>query len=1072
MKKFKKFFKKLNNRGSSIVMVVVSLAFIGIIVGALLSAASYAYRLKLQDLNSRDNFYYVEQALNEIYSGVGSETVANMQDAYTYTVENMVRYDTKTKSYTNISQEAAQDMFAKRFVQNVQNNSFFKASDAELGDKLESFISNSSVTLDRTRLTKEVRTKGGEVTAIVIKNVCVTRTVQYDHSRANGAFTQSITTDIVIGEPDFAVLFDASNNSDANVFGYSLVADMGVEIRQNVALSITGNIYAASDFYNKVYNYDGTSNDDAFVPTTPMKVKVKDKSGNETEVNKYKHQAVSSRKYADDASLTGTEYYYMDHKAIPNDNVSRVNDIREAYYFDGGANVGAATDSTTQVRSKYSGLFIDGTDVNILADYVVVPGTIAVMNRGSFSAFGHSGVSATDTEIWTDNIILDGYSVKRSYEEDNQTKYKYYGANAIVRGKLFVKDDTEINSAGSDFELKGSYYGYGDSTSKDERIFLPQVADYFRIQDGVDEKGNPIYVNRGHYNSSSVVINGEQATLDLSTADKIFLAGRSYIELSKYRDTKNSRNDSIVVTENGVTEAKTLPTETNTYTYQIETDDSTPTNKIYTRDYKTGESISIKSNQRAYVPVQVVSSEPKTYKKKFQEREYEYVGVEVSPSFGALAMSTSFQNGRIYYTSFFSKYFPSLYFRTDGLKEGKTVDIYTVPVVSQKLNGKLVYFYDFDKAWEMMAYLNLYVGMDSAGNPLRFKDVYPSAQYLSSAFIEDYTAFLNKTTYSEDEKTLKGYLTDITNYEDFETEEVSIPGTDTYVYSSGALTSMDAKDFDIEQYDKATALTELNTLVNGAKYNSGTTIDTSKISEWGNGPETLYQLSNNLEMEYNYMKWNLGHFDEKSSSDAKEKAYITEFVKSANYGEASITPINRFVNVDKIPADNSVNISISPADPSVVSTSETADHMLPLDSGYRVWVDDGRTSSDGVSTITIEGASDTDNTVRGIIVTKGDVVFGKNVTTFEGLIIAGGKVVIDEKVQQITASPEICKTILRECMLSKDADAKEVLKIFKGYENFADLTSGEDASDTDAKKIQNIDYSDVVSFDNWMKNVD
>lgn len=74
-------------------MVVVSVAFIGIIVGALLAAAVQSYRLKLQELNDRDNFYYVEQALNEIYAGVGSQTVEDLQDAYVYTVENMVEYD-------------------------------------------------------------------------------------------------------------------------------------------------------------------------------------------------------------------------------------------------------------------------------------------------------------------------------------------------------------------------------------------------------------------------------------------------------------------------------------------------------------------------------------------------------------------------------------------------------------------------------------------------------------------------------------------------------------------------------------------------------------------------------------------------------------------------------------------------------------------------------------------------------------------------------------------------------------------------------------------------------------------
>ena len=56
MKKLRKKLRKLNNSGSSIVMVIVALAFLAIIVGSLLSAAGYAYKLKFQDLNSKNNY--------------------------------------------------------------------------------------------------------------------------------------------------------------------------------------------------------------------------------------------------------------------------------------------------------------------------------------------------------------------------------------------------------------------------------------------------------------------------------------------------------------------------------------------------------------------------------------------------------------------------------------------------------------------------------------------------------------------------------------------------------------------------------------------------------------------------------------------------------------------------------------------------------------------------------------------------------------------------------------------------------------------------------------------------------
>lgn len=94
MKKLISKLKKIkDNAGSGLILVIVALGFIGILTGALLTAVGYVYRLKLYDYNARDNFYYVEQAMNEIYAGIGNKTVGCMQSAYNYTVDNMTYYD-------------------------------------------------------------------------------------------------------------------------------------------------------------------------------------------------------------------------------------------------------------------------------------------------------------------------------------------------------------------------------------------------------------------------------------------------------------------------------------------------------------------------------------------------------------------------------------------------------------------------------------------------------------------------------------------------------------------------------------------------------------------------------------------------------------------------------------------------------------------------------------------------------------------------------------------------------------------------------------------------------------------
>ena len=60
---FSKIKKKLHNSGSGLILVIVALAFVGILAGALLTAVAYVYRLKLYDYNAKSNFYYLEQAM-------------------------------------------------------------------------------------------------------------------------------------------------------------------------------------------------------------------------------------------------------------------------------------------------------------------------------------------------------------------------------------------------------------------------------------------------------------------------------------------------------------------------------------------------------------------------------------------------------------------------------------------------------------------------------------------------------------------------------------------------------------------------------------------------------------------------------------------------------------------------------------------------------------------------------------------------------------------------------------------------------------------------------------------------
>lgn len=1050
MKKLKKLLRKLkSNAGSSIIMVIVAVAFIGIIVGALLSAAVMSYRLKLQDLNSKENFYYVEQAMNEIYAGVGTQTVEDLQDAYVYTVENMVQYDLGKGRYVTLSQDDAQEMFAKKFYDELKANPFFKETDmSKLGTLLASYISNDTVTLDPSRLSiAEYKNDKGVVVGKIIRNVKVCRTQEYNRNTANGTYTQSITTDIVVGDPDFKVLFDAINDDDPNIFKYSMVADMGVYVDQKTTpLTIAGNVYAASDYYNKQYN-DATWDSDAAdrdhkFKNDDTKYEVTDVNGEKTSLSElYTHGTVTS-KLALSEDKTAPEYtYYNKEMSSVSSGSGSAPVIAQKEYYDG-----------ENTKSKYSGFYVNGSQVSIVADTVIVPGMMAVMDKGSLSVYGRSGSQTTLAEVWTDGIVLDGYStVKHSTDKDGKDVTTYSGADAIIKADLYVKDDTEVNASGAKLQLSGNYYGYGDSTEKDSRKFTGVVnTDNFQVDVtnvAADGTTTTTKENRGHYNSSAIIVNGEQSTLNLTQMQNLFLAGRTYIELSKDVNSVSGKVDEIAYDDNGNEKKddkgnavyESVDTVTSTYQYHPKdfspeataaerTDDENKTTTI--RDYKTGESISIKSNQQAYIPV--------TYKgiptlaKNTAGQSLGYYLAELSPSVNK--------------STLFETYFP------DKVFHGK------VPCILQEVSGKKYYYYDFQRAYDE-------VKNSLSGNALStWLSTYPSAQSFAAGFIQDYTAELN-----DDKSAIAEYLVNIGNYEDFDAGDILLPDAEynskVNIYSSGAITAKQDTTFSIVRADD-----DANTLNALLTSDSLKNLDYIKdINAQGqNQYVTAAQLSDNLDLEYIYMKWNLGHYssdvDATTSENNKvEKSYIQDVANSADFGEASITPLNKFLDMSMI--TSATNIM-----PDMDGKSSGSENVLSLASGYSVWV-----SNDDV---VVSAKAEDKGKVRGMVITKGNVYFDGGVTDFEGLIISGGKVYINGNLKTISSNTELCRTILRECILSDDTtpngkNAKFLLNLFRGYAPQG-TTGGteEEATASDAKSIDMIDYTDVVSFSNWMKNVD
>lgn len=488
IERLKRKLRHNDDHGSSFVLVIVATTFMCILASAILMGAMMTYKLKYYKLNSLNNFYEVETALDEMYAGVGAATNEHLYSAYTTTAELVVVYDTKAQAYTTLDNKSANELFKKLFMTGFVADTNYKSLQ-NVTETLQSFISNeydaadnpNGVRLDTSNMkliytdvnnkttTQYYKNNGGittekqsgyendKVQSVTFKNVCVKRSVNLQGSTA-GTYEQSITTDIVLTEPEYNVSFDTSSVSNNTLYEYAILADMGVEVGEDndnrtTDAQVKGNIYAASDYYNKDYN------DVAETKVT----------------NKYESKPTT---------MWGTKE-----------------------------------------SSAYSGIFVNGKNstLTLNSDVVVCSGSLAAYNGAEINL---SGRTQTLSELWADNIVIGGKD----------------GGSLKASADAYIFDDTELNAEKASLKFtQGSYFGYSYN-AQDTRSL-----NYLR-QKGYLATG---YKLRSHFSDSAIIVNGKNSTLDLQDLNSLYIAGKSYIEFSKIAASSVSEDDeNITVDEN------------------------------------------------------------------------------------------------------------------------------------------------------------------------------------------------------------------------------------------------------------------------------------------------------------------------------------------------------------------------------------------------------------------------------------------------------------------------------------------------------------------------------------------
>ena len=964
----KKLKKHKNNQGNTFIMVIVTLSFLAVLTSALLVAIALCYRLKALDINSRDNFYYLEQAMDEIYAGVGADSMQKLSEAYESTLEVVVYYDAATKSYVTMDNDTSNKMLKKTFIKLVKAAEQYE-SVPKAEAKLKSYMSYcyDDVGDDGVKLSiqKVENTNDDNLTLL---NLTLSRTADYSTFKVGNTggatkFTQSITTDLVIGEPQFNVSFQTIDASMNNLFSFSMIADKGIEIT-NSKVNITGDVYAASDFYNKDYNGSGTD-----------------------VTNRDKDDTVKGAISANPAlNSGGAGDKLADMYTVPvcSYGVSgNLNDSRFKLQDDG-----------TRESSMYSGIYMSNSDVVITANKIVVPGTIASMNMSNLTVSAISGNTIGKADIWADSIVLGGYSMKKGGKS-------LKGSEVSLNANCYISDDLEVNATGARFALIGEYYGYNNSTTDNRSFSTKYLQKNGLFAHNWDESKNAEQTGQAHYNSSSVIINGENATLDLKDVSSMYIAGQSYIELSKKTKTETQEMSSYV-NEDG--EVVNEDVEVHTFSYaNNDADGNYTSDEEYTaasngkkrkavQDYKTGEAVSIKSNQLAYIPPSSLLEDT--------DKNGNVTGYYVTLPEAVLSESP------------FKDVWPDP-------KEGMKKALSKIPVVVSIIDGKKYYYFDFTTAAKA----------DD-------QDV--------NKFIAAYSKLFEDGSTSA----AKAYLTDITDYEDFQVNMLKLPTANNStqtdferIYSNAALTIKVGNTFNIVADSKKStaALVQAANRINQGEEAKGDSGDAILNASSASGDVLSLAVTNKLRNQYKEMKLLL----------TTEDTVATNVELAHTIGESAITPINHYFKFSTF----SNNIIKDVANPSLD------------DSGYGMWLNEGD--------ITIK-ADRSGTALKGIIICKGDVTFEDNVSSFEGLIVAGGKVIVSHNMDFI-ANQEVVKSVLRVCEdNAKDSNKlyRTALGLFRSYggdESQTDITLGDDTEN--ARTITTIQFGDILEFVNWKKNV-
>ncbi|MDY3274991.1 MAG: hypothetical protein SOX33_04245 [Agathobacter sp.] len=250
----KRFFhkRKMNNKGSSIVLVLVVMALVGMMAAVTLWLVLKNLHMKVTSEQIIDNFYSAEGVLDQICSGLEKEESDALTKSYAEIMEKYISYD------SGLSEE---EMKAKR------EEDFRKAYVSSLRSELRGSLDNQ---YDLGKLTKYVECNMSNPSLFPYAEITTSKScemksyedsivlcgIHVEHTDEKGTLS-IIDTDIKLTAPELEFI---STENLPNLFTYATIANKGIEVNGANIVNVSGNIYAGNTTL-----FDPTSEEDTAI---------------------------------------------------------------------------------------------------------------------------------------------------------------------------------------------------------------------------------------------------------------------------------------------------------------------------------------------------------------------------------------------------------------------------------------------------------------------------------------------------------------------------------------------------------------------------------------------------------------------------------------------------------------------------------------------------------------------------------------------------------------------------------------------------------------------------------------